>query len=111
MHLALVPADDRQGQPHVRVVDDGATLGVISVGTLCKIMHRYGRPLDSAAGEPSEVMLLSEGRSIGRLQFRAAVDASSRDYAVLTEPGREPLAALGRQLASALRFVLTRRPV
>ena len=108
MHLLVVPVDEPGGDPRVRVVDDDATLGVISVAALCTIMRRYGRPLDRAAGAPGEVMPLGQGRTLGRLRFRAAVDAAGRDYAVLSEPGREPLATLGRQLASALRFVLMR---
>lgn len=118
MHLALEPARLDSGSAAIRVLDDGAELGMISEGALAKIMGRYGRPLDARIAEslaaelarPAQtsvqVMSLSGNRSLARMKFRAAVDAASRDYVVWREPGREPLAALGRQLATALRFVL-----
>ena len=108
MFLVRVPANAGAGPPHLRVVDDGAELGVISAGVMARLMHRYGRPLDSQVEPPGDGLALGAGRSVGRLAFRAAVDAASRDYVVLCEPAREPLAALGRHIATALRHVLAR---
>lgn len=105
-------SDAPETRRQVRVIDDRAVLGAISVGTLARLMRRYGRPLDreitGSSDALDDVLELSGQRSIARLQFRAAVDAASRDYVVWREPGCEPLAALGRQIASALRFVLRR---
>ena len=109
MYLALASTDKGRDEPYIRVLDDGAELGLVSVGTLQRIMDRYGRALDaridSQTGGPESRLALNAGRSLGRLQFRAAVDAASRDYVVWREPGREPLAALGRQIATALRYL------
>ena len=92
----------------LNVCDVGGDL-VISVGVMASLMQRYARPLEHPP-EPSEpVLQLGEGRSLEGFQFRAAVDAWSRDYLVWRQPGQEPIAVLGRQIAGALRFLLQKR--
>ena len=108
MVLVRIPTNAGQNEARLRVVDHGVDIGMVSAGVLAGIMARYGRPLDNQVAAPARGLDLGGQRSIGRVQFRAAVDAASRDYVVWRAPDREPLAALGRQLATALRYLLER---
>lgn len=80
----------------------GRTLPVSAVVT---VMERYGRPLDPAVGADGPQVQLAGGVGLRLLRFRAGVDADARDYLVLSRPDREPVAALSRVIAGALRFL------
>ena len=90
------------------VLDGERPLGRVSAHILGSLMQRYGRPLERDDGPDDSRLDLGQGRSLEHLRFRALVDASSRDYLVWREPGAEALAAMGRQIAAALRFLLER---
>lgn len=96
---------------HVIVDEDDAPLGALSIDAVLVVLRRYGRPLDDeVARELADAprLALDAGRAIARLRWRAAVDAGPRDYLVLIEPDREPLAALGPGVAAALRYLAAR---
>lgn len=71
------------------------------------VLRRYGRPLE----DPPvilERLELPDGTWLGRMRFHAAVDAEARDYLVLGEADREPIAAIATTVAAALRFLAER---
>lgn len=74
------------------------------------VMRRYGRELDPGIEPGGEPLEIGDLGSLARLRFRAAVDAEGRDYLVWSEPGRPPIAALGRQVAAALRHLARTSP-
>lgn len=93
----------------VVVEEGGAPLGALSIDAVVVVLRRYGKPLDaSVALEGAPRLPLGDGRAVVRLHWRAAVDADARDWLVLVEPGREPVAALSPGIAAALRYLAAR---
>ncbi len=90
---------------------DGALLGVVPEAALVVVLRRYGRPLEpeliSQVAPPA--LHLAAGATVAHLRWRAAVDAAPRDWIVLAEPGREPVAALSPAVGAALRHLAGRR--
>ncbi|MEZ4401799.1 MAG: hypothetical protein R3B06_17355 [Kofleriaceae bacterium] len=90
------------------VVVGGQPRGRVAAAAVVVVLRRYGRPLEAevAALVPAAPSLaLGGGRTLARLFWRAAVDASGRDWLVLTEPGLEPVAALTPGVGAALRHL------
>ena len=109
-HTYLAVGSTGPGQPvTIRLLDGDSPPAQVSIGVIAALMKRYARPLedDPVAEEP--ILRLGGGRSLEGYQFRAAVDAWSRDYLVWRQPGAEPMAVLGRQVAAALRFLVQPR--
>lgn len=101
----------RADDGRVAIDADDGPLGVLSEDALLVVLRRYGRPLDDAlaldlAAAPR--LDLAGGRAILRLHWRAAVDAAARDWLVLVEPDRDPVAALAPGVAAALRYLAAR---
>jgi len=94
---------------HVVVEEDAAPLGALSIDAVLVVLRRYGRALDDSVSlDGAPRLALDGGRAIARLHWRAVVDADARDWLVLLEPDREPLAALAPGVAAALRYLAAR---
>lgn len=91
----------------VELRDDTGLCGRLPGSAILTVMRRYGRPLDDGIEADGEPVDLGDGKQLRMLRFRAQVDADSRDYAVLEGDG-EPMAAMARTVAAALRFLLER---
>ena len=107
---AVVRVSLRVTDGHVVVDEDDAPLGTLSIDAVLVVLRRYGRPLDDGVADlsGSPRLDLDRGRAIVRLHWRAAVDAAARDWLVLIEPAREPVAALAPGVAAALRYLAAR---
>ncbi|HWU91293.1 MAG TPA: hypothetical protein VN253_28700 [Kofleriaceae bacterium] len=92
----------------VRISDDDATSGELSIAALDRVMCRYGRPLDPDVHLEGEALELSGGHRLRRLRYHAPVDATGRDYLVWERPGGEPLAVVATMAAAALRYLVLR---
>lgn len=92
----------------VVVDEDGAPLGALSIDAVLVVLRRYGKPLDAEVALAGPRLDLDGGRAIVRLHWRAAVDADGRDWLVLVEPERDPVAALAPGVAAALRYLAAR---
>lgn len=111
IHLAVDLAIEAADSPRIRILESvdertPAAIGTLTVDIMAAIMRRYARPLERHVHPQGARLQLGCGRALAHLQFRAAVDASSRDYVVWIEPDAEPIGALGRQIAAALRFLV-----
>ncbi|HVV83073.1 MAG TPA: hypothetical protein VHE35_08325 [Kofleriaceae bacterium] len=87
-------------------------LAALSGGAVAHVLRHYGKPLDDdvlAQLADAERIPLGGGLELARLRWRAAVDASGRDWLVLVTPGAEPVAALAPGVAGALRYIAAGR--
>ncbi|HUH03370.1 MAG TPA: hypothetical protein VML75_15340 [Kofleriaceae bacterium] len=75
--------------------------------TATAVLRRYGRPLEHPPAI-LERLELPDGAWLGRMRFHAVVDAEGRDYLVLGDATREPVAAIATTVAAALRFLAER---
>jgi hypothetical protein len=89
---------------------DGAVIGVVPEAAAIVVLRRYGRPLEPeiVAQVAPPALHLAAGATVAHLRWRAAVDAAPRDWIVLAEPGREPVAALSPAVGAALRHLASR---
>ena len=85
-----------------RVRSDTAPPLPLPAGALAAVMGRYGRPLTNGIDLVMVEEIVVDGVTLRRVQFRAAVDASARDWLVWIVPGAEPLAALARAISAPL---------
>jgi hypothetical protein len=90
--------------------EDGRELAALPAAAVIAVMRRYGRALEPDLRPEGDPLALGGGAELSRLRFRARVDADVRDYLVLSEPGCEPIAALGRPVAAALRHLAGAAP-
>lgn len=88
--------------------EDHALIGELPALAVRVVMTRYGRPLDGPLS-PAGATLQVGGGALVRLRYRSSVDVIGRDYLVWLEDGAEPLAALGAQVAAALRHLAAAR--
>jgi hypothetical protein len=90
-------------------VPAGASLSVVAID---RVMAKYGVELDPehdvAPPATADRLELDQGFVIRRLQFRARVDAISRDYLVWERPHHPPVAALATQIAAVLHYLVLR---
>lgn len=98
------------GEPLVLVIAEPGTRGLVPVRAVEVVLRRYGRPLDDEVFVDGPALDLGQGRELRAFRFRARVDAAARDYLCWRVPGREPVAALSRDVAVALRYLATRMP-
>lgn len=105
--VAIVPPKDDAGDHALRVLDRDRS-AMLPLAALETIMRRYGKPLEEGVVVDGPSLDAGCGRRLQTLRYRAMVDASSRDYLVWYAPGQEPVAALGRTVASALRYLIER---
>jgi hypothetical protein len=105
-------ADD--GAPVQTWLDDGVVQRGdqppmrLPAGAIAAVMRRYGRPLEDGVEIVVVEELAIDGGALRRVQFRAAVDASSRDWLVWLAPGVEPVAALATTIAAPLLHLAAR---
>jgi hypothetical protein len=92
----------------VRIWDDAAAGGALSVAALDKVMLRYARPLDPEIALDGPCLELGDGRRLRRLRYHTPVDAMGRDYLVWERPGEEPLAVIATMVTAALRYLVSR---
>ncbi len=92
----------------LRVEDDDAAAGQLSIAALDRVMTRYGRPLADDVAPDGEALVLSGGRRLSRMRYHAAVDADGRDYLVWERPGEPPLAVIATHATAALRYLVLR---
>jgi hypothetical protein len=93
---------------HVRLRDEDGTGGELSVAAVDRVMVRYGLPLEQGIRLDGDVLDLGAGRRLRRLRYRAAVDATGRDYLVWERPGELPLAVIATHATAALRYLALR---
>jgi hypothetical protein len=70
-------------------------------------MVHFGKPLEAGIGLDGDALALGD-RTLRRLRFHAAVDATGRDYLVWERPGEEPLVVLATTVTAALRYLVLR---
>jgi hypothetical protein len=87
--------------------DEAGHTGLVPGRALVDVMTHFGRPLADGIIAAGEVIPLGDGMQLRMLRYRAQVDAEPRDYLVL-EGGPEPLAAISRTVAAALRYLIGR---
>jgi len=105
-----VVATSLEGGGDVMFLRDGPTAVTLSGAVVAAVVTRYGHELDpDAYGRADErgALLLDGNRRLRALSFRAGVDVEPRLYLVL-EDGGPPIAALGREVAGALRHLAAR---
>ena len=95
---------------HIELRDAAGLCATVPVEVIVSVMRRYGRPLDEGIPVPPPALPLAPGLRLHRLPFRAAVDADTRDYAVLVTLDAPPIAALATVIARALRFLAAAQP-
>ena len=83
-------------------VREGEERFALPVGAIASAFGRYGMPLDAEAPAPLGELALHGLGTLGRFRFRPRVDVIARDYALLTEPGKEPSCVLATHLAAVL---------
>jgi len=88
----------------VRIADEGTPGAVMSIAALDRVMCHFGKPLEPGVGVDGESLALGD-RTLRRLRFHAAVDATGRDYLVWERPGEEPLVVLATTVTGALRYL------
>ena len=91
----------------LRISDDGAAGGALSVVAVDRVMCRYGRPLEHGIALEGDSLVCGRYR-LRRLRYRAVVDAEGRDYLVWERPDGEPLACLAAMATAALRYLTLR---
>jgi len=92
----------------VHVIDDDGDGGELSIAAVDRVMVRYGRALDPAIALDGDALELAGGRRLRRLRYRAAVDATGRDYLVWERPGQLPLGVIATHATAALRYLVRR---
>lgn len=92
----------------LRVDDDGAIAGELSIAAVDRVMCRYGLPLDDGVVLDGDALDAGDGRRLRRLRHHAPVDATGRDYLVWERPGEPPLAVLATHATAALRYLALR---
>ncbi|MEM9493410.1 MAG: hypothetical protein AAGC55_29955 [Myxococcota bacterium] len=112
-HVEVVESIEENigGTGRVKVILDHRGQGTVPTEAIAVVMKRYGRPLDDLAeqqGHFGPTLELGAGQTLRSFRFRAAVDASGRHYLVWSAPEQEPLAALSRGVAAALRHLALR---
>jgi hypothetical protein len=80
----------------------------LPAGAIAAVMRRYGRPLEDGIEYVLVEEVAIDGGALRRIQFRAAVDAASRDWLVWIAPDTEPLAALATMIAAPLVHLAAR---
>lgn len=97
---------DDDGELALRV--EGAPPRALPLALLIAVMKRYGHPLDPAVtmGRDAERIALAEGREVIHFRHLARYDVIARDWIVLVEPGKEPLAELANGVHAALVHLL-----
>jgi hypothetical protein len=91
----------------MRITDDDAAGGALSLVAVDRVMRRYGRPLEHGIALEGESLICGHYR-LRRLRYRAVVDAEGRDYLVWERPDGEPLACLAAMATAALRYLTLR---
>lgn len=88
---------------------DGAPMP-LPAGAVAAVMNRYGRPLEDGLAVVVVEELAVDSGVLRRVQFRAAVDASARDWLVWVAPGEPavPVAALATAIATPLLHLAAR---
>ncbi len=92
----------------LRLCDDTAAIGPISVAALDAVMVRYGKPLEADIVLDGPTLELSGDRRLRRLHFHAIVDAEGRDYLVWERPGTDALAVIATMVTAALQHLALR---
>lgn len=85
--------------------DESGLEGTFAARVIVSVIARYGHPLDDAVMAGGPILPIGDEAFLQVLRFRARVDVEARHYVVLTVENQEPIAALSRVVAGALRYL------
>lgn len=93
---------------HLRIEDESAAAGELSIAALDRVMVRYGLPLEADVDTRGDTLELGGGRRLRRFRYHAIVDTEARDYLIWERPDAEPIAVIATHATAALRYLVLR---